>query len=232
MKRISITGLCLVVVLAMSAIAASGASAAPTYKSCVKVAKGTGHFTSKTCEGAPTTGGKYELASPAGAKYTSKSKSATLETPGVGSVTCKKSAGAGEFTGETTGTTTVTFASCETAGKKCHSAGEGSGTIKTFLLDTTLVEGAHGPEALVAGTEGAEKLSAEFECEGITIRTKGATGGIITGNIGKAEKGATQSFSESSAQELESEVVGLTPYLHSVEKVVASTKGATPIGVF
>jgi hypothetical protein len=198
----------------------------------VKVAKGTGHFTSKTCEGAPTTGGKYELANPAGDKTTSKTKTATLETPGVGSVVCKKSADTGEFLSETTDVDTVTFSTCETAGKKCHSAGEGSGTIKTFTLDTAIATNGKGePEDIVTGA-GPGGLSAEFECEGITIRTKGSTGGIITGNVGKAEKDSTLTFSESSDQELESEVVGLTPYLHSVEKVVSTNKGSTPIGVF
>jgi hypothetical protein len=144
MKRIKIMGLCVVAVFALSAMAASSASAAlpnvilHLFALCVKATKTgktyNGHFSAKTC--APSskvaTNGKYELASAVGDKGTSKSKTSTLYsyipksesepwTGGtvVGTVVCKKSAGTTEIINNEQILTSIKFEDCSSEGKKC-----------------------------------------------------------------------------------------------------------------
>jgi len=157
MKRIRIVGLCLVAVFALSAVAASSASAflLHTYKECAKAVKVgktyPGHFTSKECTLASKveTGGKYELVNPTGKEFTSKSKVSTLYVyiPAVeaeplnggavaGKVTCKTSAGTGKYTSEMLSESVITFKTCTSEGKKCTSAGAPVGDIITFPLST------------------------------------------------------------------------------------------------
>ena len=66
MKRFTIVGICLVAVLALSAMVAGSASAAfPEYKTCIKAAvKNTGNYSEKTCSTASKVAGtgKYERA--------------------------------------------------------------------------------------------------------------------------------------------------------------------------
>jgi len=158
MKRIRIVGLCLVAVFALSALAASSASAAfllHTYKECAKASKVgktyVGKFTSKECTLASKveTGGKYELVNPTGKEFTSKSKTSTLYVyipvgeveqlnggPIVGKVTCKTSSGKGSFKSEMLSESVITFKTCTSEGKKCTSAGAPVGDIITFPLST------------------------------------------------------------------------------------------------
>lgn len=215
MRRIGVGWLCVVAMLAVGAIASWNASAA-TFKACVK-AKG-GSFTASTCESESEVGkgeGKFELVSPAGDKYTSKSGTITFETSGLGTMICKKSVGAGEYTSETTGTDVMTLIGCSRAGTQCNSAGASPGTIETFVLATSLQENASGElENRFAGTGGSEGLSAEFECSGSKVRAKGSLGGIISGNVEKAEKTSTDTFSAGSEQNLQTQA-GPSPFMQS-----------------
>jgi len=229
MKRIRIVGLCLVAVFAMSAVAAASASASPTYKECAKVKAKTGKFATASCTTEGGTG-TWELVSPKKGAYTSTTKVATLETPGVGSVSCKTSKGAGSITSETAATTTVTFSTCATDGKKCTSAGEKAGMIKTFELLGSLREPSAGVVETVLAGNGPEGLSAEFSCEGITIKTRGSVGGVDTGDINSAGKTSKQTFNKATG--LESEIVGLTPFLPSNQTAEATVKGKADIGIF
>jgi hypothetical protein len=233
MKRIRIVVLCLVAVFAMSAVAAASASASPTYKECVKVkVKGSGQFTSSTCATLAEPGkGSWELQAPAKGGYTATSKTATLETTGVGAVSCKTSKATGTITSETSATTVVVFASCSTAGKKCTSAGEKAGKIKTFELLGSLREPEPGKVETVLTGNGPEGLSAEFSCEGITLKTRGSVGGVDTGGINSAGKTSTQTFEHATG--LETEIVG-TPFgfLPSTQTATATVKTKAFIGIF
>jgi hypothetical protein len=234
MTRIRIMGLCLVAAFALSALAASGASASPTYWVCAKASpKNTGNWAEKTCQtlASPEGTGKYELIPAANVSYTSKSKTVELETPGVGTVVCKKSADVGTIVDETSDKDVVTFSSCATSGKKCTSAGEPAGTIKTFELLSSLTENGKNEVEEVLTGNGPGGLSAEFECEGIVIRTRGNAGGIVTGDVNTGDKEDAVDFTSESKQELESEVVGLTPFLHSVEKTKAENKNGAVVFV-
>ncbi len=220
----------------------------PEYGRCVKSAAKTGEFSDKNCtkevepekEEFGTKKGAYEWVPGPGPKpgYTSKTKAAVLNTPGVGKVTCKKSTDKGTITGLESDVDTVTFTSCETLGKKCTSAGEAAGTIKTFTLKSELgwINQAKGEVGVSLTGEGPGGLSAEFKCEELTIRTKGSVIGRQTVDINAMESKATVTFTEVGEKQvpekfefepkdtLETEVVGLTPFLPSTESAVASEK--------
>jgi hypothetical protein len=188
MKKLRIIGMAFVVALALSAIVASTAMAGE-YGRCVKLETSTGRYENAGCttkSGSHT--GKYEWHAGPGAKpgYISATGVAKLKSAG-GEIECKASTDAGKITGATTDTDTITFTGCvliATAGK-CHSAGQAAGTIKTNLLDTSLLD--HGTKGL-SGLEPKEDevwtqfvssenepYQAQFECEpGILFRVSGS----------------------------------------------------------
>jgi hypothetical protein len=154
MKRMSVTGLCLVAVLAVGAVASVSASAEtfPNYKVCAKAAKVGKHYTGlyndKGCsEVNATHEGKYELEGISHATkltFTGKSGASVLDSyvEGVGvvaSVTCKKSTASGEISGEATADLVTTFAGCSSSGEPCASTGAKKGEIVTDPLTATLV---------------------------------------------------------------------------------------------
>ncbi len=221
MRRIKMMGLCLVAVVALTAVAVSSASAAlPEFKVCAKAAKSgkayTGHYTDKVCsvkasekEISEGKTNKYELEGWEAAKkkgFKGKNGTSTLtsyipeneKTPWtggspVGVVTCKSGGSVGEVTGPKTETVTVEFKTCTSEGKKCTSTnGAKSGTIKTEPLTATIgyIEGGVGAD--VEATN--HKLSAEFTCEGLAIKTTGSVIGVVTGNVNKISKESTQTF--------------------------------------
>ena len=106
MTRIKILGLAVLAVFALAAVTAAGASAGtnPVWYECAKAAtKGTGHYTSKTCNDTfKETGGSYVLKPGVGKSKVFKSKGgkATLHTVNPEGeldipVTCTKFKGVG-----------------------------------------------------------------------------------------------------------------------------------------
>jgi hypothetical protein len=207
MKRIKVVGLCLVAIFALSAVAASGASAAEVGE-CIKQAKPyKGNFTEKSCQTVSgTKEGKYEFSpgvKPENSAFTAKTKTASLKGA-AGTIECKKSASVGTWTGSKSQEQTVTFESCEFKGEvvgECHSAGKGPGIIETNKLDNTIIgEGEpefqlnekNEPEFVAPkagevwerfrGPGGAlTSVQAEYECASIVvIKTEGNLDGVYT----------------------------------------------------
>jgi len=208
MRRIRIVGLCLVAVFALSAVVATAAQAEfpekfPAFAKCVKAkVKGKGRFNDKNCQ-VPNMGGKasggFELESAAGTALTSKTTASTLVTPGIGIVKCKAGTDTGEITGEQSGTDTVTFTSCEVFGKKCTSEGQKEGTIKTFVLDTTLgfINKEKGEVGVSLTGTGPGGLSAEFNCGGkFLVKTGGSVIGQVTKDVNVSSTSSTEIFKE------------------------------------
>lgn len=149
----------------------------------VKEKKGNYEFASCASEAAPN--GCAEQASSTGP--------ATLATE-QGTVKCKASTDSGTITGVKSDTDTVSFTGCELLGSECTSLNTTSkGEIKTFLLETTLIE--HGEKGLsglepkegeawvqfanVAGKE--SPWNAKFGCSGIGyFEVDGSVSGPIT----------------------------------------------------
>jgi hypothetical protein len=243
MKRIRILCLCLIAVLAFGAVAVSGASAAPTYKTCIKV-KETGKFNKKNCTEASKGGkkeGDYELAEwnqgkekEPKTKNTNGASTLTSYVKGfriVGEVTCSKAKGEGHITGPSTGNVTVVFEKCTSSGEKCTSSGEKAGNIKTSLLKTELAANGEKVDIRV-GEKGV--VSAAFSCGAENVTTTGIADGVVTGDINSIAKEATQTFSVNATtgeQEntvdgdvLITEITGVGAF-ESGEGTTAKTKG-------
>lgn len=116
-------------------------------------------------------------------KVTSTAGEATLKAS-FGTIKCKHAEDAGEITGSIAATDTVTFFECEGFGAKCRSEGQTLGTIKTFLLDSTLgwVSKAKGEVGidLKSSEPGKEPYLAEFECAGVKVKVKGSVIGALS----------------------------------------------------
>jgi hypothetical protein len=128
--------------------------------------------------------------------FTAKTGHAALSTPSLGAsaVECTESTGLGEITGPKSDTETTTFTNCTTKGEKCQSVGSPAGTIKTFELNSTLVDhGEKGPSGLepvlgevwTAFSIKAPNTSlAIFECTGVGwFSAVGSNAGVTTGNV-------------------------------------------------
>lgn len=126
--------------------------------------------------------GKGGFEKAGGPGYTSTGGLGVLETPSFGGpVVCQTQTGVGSVTGATTDLDQVTFSECETNGKKCNSAGEGVGVIKTLALETELTEPVPGEvNTKFQAVGGAANFQAEFDCEGLLVRTKGYVSGTTT----------------------------------------------------
>jgi hypothetical protein len=206
MKLFKTMGLCVVGVLAFSAMALAGsASATPSVLHLLLVcakAKG-GDYTSKACTPASKVEGtgKYELESAVGQKATSKSKTSTLYSyipqsesepwkggTVVGTIVCKKSAGTDEVTGPMTLSGDINFEDCASEGKKCTSPGNTTGDIKTNLLSGNIWLEKGKVVAVTSPASG--EIDAEFNCEGLSVVTYGNAVGEVTGDIESASKSA------------------------------------------
>jgi hypothetical protein len=144
--RARLVGLGLViVVLAMSGVAAASASAEPPeFGRCVKVAKGTGSFKSANCT-ASLASGNYEWLPGPGVsnKFTTMSKAGTFvvlsETVGGSKLICGAQTSTGEYT-STKGVSNVLwrFTGCESSGGKANTPGQPEGVVVSRPLDGTL----------------------------------------------------------------------------------------------
>jgi hypothetical protein len=138
MRRLTITGLCLTAVLAASAFAAAGASAAlPEFGRCVKAAPHTGTYKYASCVVlAPGGKGSYnwEPGPAALKKFEGTGELTTLETVGKVKVECAGSTFNGEYTGAKTETVTITLINCVDSTKRfCQSNPAKEGEIETPL---------------------------------------------------------------------------------------------------
>jgi hypothetical protein len=183
MKRMRIMGLCLVAVFSLALVAVSSASATePAFFECKSVGKGKGTF-SKGCK-VMKAGGGFEPTEGIGKGKVFKGKggSATLHTPAVkGEITCSSFKDEGKITGvKNISKIFSTFSGCSTLGKKCHSAGQKAGTIKTMALKGELgyINKANKEVGVDLTAEGADL--ADFECEGITVKVNGSVIGHYT----------------------------------------------------
>jgi len=182
MKRMSIVGLCLFAVLAMSAVMVSSAVAGPPdFGRCQ--AKTGGKFSDSGCTKSSAKG-KFEWTTTIAKNKFSASSStlSTLETVGGTKITCKaeKNSGA-EYTGEkTVGKIVAEFSGCETSKIACNSTGKGSGEITTFALKGALGVETPPTKLEVQLTPEAGVLLAEFTCSTIHVEVKGCVAHPIT----------------------------------------------------
>jgi hypothetical protein len=213
MKRISTVGLCLVAMVAFGAMAASSAYAGE-YGECVKASpKGSGKFTSSTCEILAAKGkGKYnwQAVSEDERHFTDSSKKPIVLSTAAGEISCKKSKSEGEIKGWQANVDIWDLEDCTYAGAPCAS-GEVPGTIRTNLLDSFLLDhGTIGPDGgepkegevwnILFSSE-HEPYLMEFHCGGILIRVSGSIGANITKILSKMTTKFTWKFEKESPEQ-------------------------------
>lgn len=188
--------MCLAATCALGVVAATAAFAeAPEMGRCVKVAAGTGKFSSATCT-KEKAGGSYEWHP--GAEKTGFSGTGgigTLETVGKIGIQCKTEKATGQFTGtKTVGSVNVTFMECKSAGYQCESAGAGAGVINTFPLAGELVweTKAKKKVAVKLFAESGELL-AKFVCGPSRVEVRGAV--LVNIPAGKMETTFAEKYS-------------------------------------
>jgi hypothetical protein len=135
MMRFKIMGLCALAAFALSAASASAFSP-PEVGRCVKVAAGTGNFTSGTCTKQKAKTEFEWIPGVAKGKFTSKGGVGQLTTLNGTTVVCKAQSSGGEYSGtKLVGGVVVKFTGCESAGFRCATAGAGEGEIVTNPLE-------------------------------------------------------------------------------------------------
>lgn len=184
MKQIRIIGLCLVTVLALSAMAAASASAtAPEYGRCKKSTPKAGGYTSAKCIATDTedNDGTYEWVPGAGkAKFTSSGGIGVLTTVGGAGVECKTESSAGEFVpgnNKEEAGIIVKFNGCKSLEAPCTTPGAAAGELLTNEL-----EGIVGWQSkalkktdleLVPAKSVTSGLFIEFSCSGLVVKVRG-----------------------------------------------------------
>src|SRR3954451_13240558 len=182
MKRMRILGLALVAVFAISALAASGASATPAWYECAKAAvKNTGEYTDKACtlESAGKNTGKYNLQPGIGKGKAFKTKggAATLHViiPATGKgafpggahveVKCTSYKGGGQpALPNKVEKVTSAFKGCTVLAAPCQS-GSKKGVIETNSLNGEMIDAnttASGVAVLLKGE--SSPVLANFTC--------------------------------------------------------------------
>jgi hypothetical protein len=194
MKRMRITGLCLVAVFALTAIGAGSAFGSAEVGRCV--AKAGGKYKNSNCT-EKQTGGSFEFVkSPAPGKehFTSAGGEGVLETVSGTKIVCKTQSAVGKY--DPDGTTTLvtkeveevvaSFEGCSIPALEtpCQSGAE-EGKISTFSLKGPLgyISGEKTKTPVVGQSltpTKAKGLFAEFKCLGgaITVKVKGKEGSI------------------------------------------------------
>lgn len=177
MKRISMLGVALVAVLAMSAVAASAAFAQPEFKG----------------EGGSSAAGT-----------TFKGTAGAGELAGTQNVTCTGGSSEGEISsGTEVSKVVVKFTGCKSGSTACKSKGAASGEIKTVALKGKLgdIEGGSGVGLLLEPASGTEYTNIET----CTLLKATVTGKVIgevkpistlgtTGELVYEHSGTTQKY--------------------------------------
>jgi alpha-tubulin suppressor-like RCC1 family protein len=205
-----------------------------SYGTCVKTAKVDAHYTGKykdkNCTKAKGEG-EYEwepTPEHSHIRTTDKTKTVTLRSASV-SVVCKQSTSEGEITGPIADTETVIYSKCAAAGQACTSAGESAGSIKTNLLDTSLI-GDDG-EAWTRYKSSVSPYLAEFKCGGNEYRIKGSVAAVDSCNVNVMSTKDCETFEAGNGEQgLELEVVGGASEA-AVETTTATSKTETELEI-
>jgi hypothetical protein len=228
MKRIRITGLCLVVAFAISAVGSSVASAAPV-------------FVSKAILG-QTVATHIPITATLGAAF--------LEAKSGTKITCTGGTSTGEITSSTTAAKNVSkFTGCESGGNPCENAAAKEIVTKPLAAVLGGITTALPGERLFDEGTGKGGILAEFKCAGVlnvivhgsligslsgaagTTATAAATGKLnASGKLTFAESAGIQKYSkfavgegEAGTEQLESSIGG-GAFEKSGQSVIATIK--------
>ncbi len=143
MRRITLLGLCFLVVLALGATAAAPATQAAEYGRCV--AKENGEYKNSSCtkRSPEAENGSFEWEAPPSETEGGIGAASFSNEPGT--LTCSRGMEEAAFTGAKTTSTTVVLLGCEADKEPCANLAE-RGVIRSFAFETTLIDhGEKGP---------------------------------------------------------------------------------------
>lgn len=182
MKRIRIGGFCLVVALAISALASASAWAvAPEYGRCLKTTGGKYSDSKCTKAAVAPKPGKYEwFPGAAKAKFTSTGGIGVLTTVSGSGVECQKEASDGEFVpgnNKEEAGVVVKFTGCKSLAAACSTPGSAMGEITTNELEGTVGWENKAKKKtdleLYPAKSVASGLFTEFSCIGLVVKVRG-----------------------------------------------------------
>lgn len=186
---------CLIGTLADAALAVE-----PAFYECHKGAVGSGLYSNKTCSTLAEPGkGRYELQEGIGKERAFKGKAGktTWHAPAVGAVMeCQSATSEGVVSSPTAITEVVLkFSGCSSLSKRCTTAGQLAGTIKTNPLRGELgYISRPGQEVGIDLKAEAGTLMAEYNCEGLERLLSGSLIGLQTGDINSFSKDFTWTY--------------------------------------
>lgn len=212
MRRMRMLGLAVVAVLALAGIVASGASAAPEFKGCVKTeTKNTGRYTDKLCATeSPTSNGAYELVPSIGKGkgFKAQGGATTLHvivpshccvTPlenGHVHVRCTAVKGKGSLgLPNLIKEAVIEFKGCKIGTMRCHSAGKKGAIVTNSLAGEMIdIEGGSGVGSLLEAEAGPTAPLATFTCGPIITTLLGSVIAEQTGDVGVISKESQDHF--------------------------------------
>ncbi len=157
----------------------------PEFGECLKVAAGTGHYSSAACT---KPGGKDDYEWDYGVvganHFTTRlaSGSVTLQRGTTAKVVCAGEAGTGEFSGlNTVGAAHLILTGCESAGQQCTSPGAAAGEVVTHSLDGVL--GIYQLGATSSQNKIALRLAASEPLGSVAQMTCGSATIVVNGSV-------------------------------------------------
>jgi hypothetical protein len=185
----------------------------PAIGRCVHAkTKHTAEFESSKCVSAAPGEGNFEWLEGPGANpnFTTKGGAVSLEGVGGAKVLCKKSSGAGQYTGAKSLTASLKLSGCALGSSKapCQSSGAASGEINTSTLAGQLgfIEDQSGPADELVVSVGVDLAKSPSliaaQCEGVSEAL--TVSGSVIGAIGKLDtmtKAQTLTYSQSSGKQ-------------------------------
>lgn len=197
MKRIRMTGLCLVAVFAMSAIGSSAASASPV-------------FYSKAILG-QTVATHIPITATLGAAF--------LEAKSGTKITCTGGTSTGEVTSSTTAGKNISkFVGCESGGQPCENAAAKEIVTKALAAVLGGITATLPGERLFDEGTGRGGILAEFKCAGVlNVIVRGSLIGSLSGAAGTTATAAQTGKIGTSSKLTFAESAGLQKYKKFVE---------------
>jgi len=197
MKRIRITGLCLVAAFAMSAVASSTVSAAPV-------------FVGKAILG-QTVATHIPITATLGAAF--------LEAKSGTKITCTSGTSTGEVTSSTTAGKNITkFVGCESGGNPCENAAAKEIITKPLAAVLGGITATLPGERLFDEATGRGGILAEFKCAGVlNVIVRGSLIGSLSGAAGTTAKAAETGKLQTAGKLTFAESAGIQKYVKFTE---------------
>jgi alpha-tubulin suppressor-like RCC1 family protein len=184
-------------------------SAAPEYGRCVKVAKGTGKYTTGVCTTEKSGESNEWIPGVEKDHFTLAGEEGVLETVGKSKIVCKAATGSGEYSGtKEVVATTITFTGCARSGVKCESSGAAEGEVVSRSLEGALGWEEYETASVALNLQPVGEVGPlmEFRCGSTPVTVQGSV--IVPLKANKMVGAATLKFVASKGKQKPEELEG------------------------